>query len=443
MDKYDYDEVRIGMLGNVDAGKSTIIGVLTNGILDDGRGSARKNIMRYPHEIECGQTSSVVQHHIRCSDKLVTLTDMAGHEKYFRTTVNGIKRCFVEFAGLVIGANKGIGLDKTETSNVKGNRIYANMTKEHISLINALNLPSFIVMTKIDMVDKVLLKNAIESVKIHYRKFKQQRKVIVIRTKEDLDIIKIYYDAGNWHMPVPLFLVSSVRGDNIDILNLYINEFIKPINSYVNKRNDPVKFVIDAKYRVEGVGRVVSGIITSGTIQATVGNKSQDLYIGPVKGKFYPVKVGTIHNNYRELVPVLKAGQTGCLQLKSRNKDIKLIDNNIIKKGCIITESPNLVSNFKAEVKIFISHHTTIALNTQTVINCDGISQSAKIKSITDINTSIKTMNSTIDENVLRGGDKANVEFEFIHHPEPLENGSMFIFREGRTRGIGKVIEVQ
>ena len=144
MDKYDYDEVRIGMLGNVDAGKSTIIGVLTNGILDDGRGSARKNIMRYPHEIECGQTSSVVQHHIRCSDKLVTLTDMAGHEKYFRTTVNGIKRCFVEFAGLVIGANKGIGLDKTETSNVKGNRIYVNMTKEHISLINALNLPTFL-----------------------------------------------------------------------------------------------------------------------------------------------------------------------------------------------------------------------------------------------------------------------------------------------------------
>ena len=79
MAEYDYTETRVGMLGNVDAGKSTIIGVLTNGILDDGRGSARQNVMRYPHERECGQTSSIVQHHIRCDNKLVTLTDMEGH----------------------------------------------------------------------------------------------------------------------------------------------------------------------------------------------------------------------------------------------------------------------------------------------------------------------------------------------------------------------------
>ena len=49
IDPYDYDEIRIGMLGNVDAGKSTITGVLVKNVLDDGRGSVRKHIMRYPH----------------------------------------------------------------------------------------------------------------------------------------------------------------------------------------------------------------------------------------------------------------------------------------------------------------------------------------------------------------------------------------------------------
>ena len=34
-------EVRIGILGNVDSGKTTLCGVLTKQILDNGRGSAR------------------------------------------------------------------------------------------------------------------------------------------------------------------------------------------------------------------------------------------------------------------------------------------------------------------------------------------------------------------------------------------------------------------
>ena len=34
-------EVRVAVIGNVDSGKSTLVGVLTRGMLDDGRGLAR------------------------------------------------------------------------------------------------------------------------------------------------------------------------------------------------------------------------------------------------------------------------------------------------------------------------------------------------------------------------------------------------------------------
>ena len=50
------DEIRIGILGNVDSGKSTIISVLKEKILDNGRGLARTKILKHKHEKETGRT---------------------------------------------------------------------------------------------------------------------------------------------------------------------------------------------------------------------------------------------------------------------------------------------------------------------------------------------------------------------------------------------------
>ena len=43
-------DLKLAVLGNVDVGKSTLLGVLTQGQLDNGRGRARLNLFRYtPH----------------------------------------------------------------------------------------------------------------------------------------------------------------------------------------------------------------------------------------------------------------------------------------------------------------------------------------------------------------------------------------------------------
>ena len=60
---------------------------------------------------------------------------MAGHEKYLKTTVFGMTGHAPDFAMLMIGANAGI----------------IGMTKEHLGLALALNVPVFVVVTKIDM----------------------------------------------------------------------------------------------------------------------------------------------------------------------------------------------------------------------------------------------------------------------------------------------------
>ena len=52
-------DVRVAVLGNVDSGKSTLVGCLTRRVIDNGRGSARALVFRHKHELENGRTSSV------------------------------------------------------------------------------------------------------------------------------------------------------------------------------------------------------------------------------------------------------------------------------------------------------------------------------------------------------------------------------------------------
>ncbi len=47
-----------------------------------------------------------------------------------------------------------------------------------------------------------------------------------------------------------------------------------------------------------------------------------------------------------------------------------------------------------------------------------------------------------IDTDVLRSGDKAIVKFRFMTRAELLHVGATFVFREGNTKGIGKVLAV-
>lgn len=54
-DSDDFQEVRVAVVGNVDSGKSTLLGVLTHCELDNGRGLARQKLFRHKHELETGK----------------------------------------------------------------------------------------------------------------------------------------------------------------------------------------------------------------------------------------------------------------------------------------------------------------------------------------------------------------------------------------------------
>merc|ERR1719379_29394 len=61
-DEFCLSDIKIATIGNVDAGKSTLVGVLTKAILDDGRGKARALVFNsgtHGHESQNGRTSAI------------------------------------------------------------------------------------------------------------------------------------------------------------------------------------------------------------------------------------------------------------------------------------------------------------------------------------------------------------------------------------------------
>ena len=171
------EECSIAVCGPVDAGKSSLIGVLTSGDLDDGRGSARNKILVHAHERETGRTSNITYNPLvykkkddntialsnlkgnniiiktrsecKWDHKITSFIDLAGHEKYLKTTIFGVTGMFPDYGIVVIGANTGI----------------TKLTREHIGILLYLNIPFIITITKVDMAPKEIYQNLCNQLK--------------------------------------------------------------------------------------------------------------------------------------------------------------------------------------------------------------------------------------------------------------------------------------
>lgn len=415
----DFMEVRVAVVGNVDAGKSTLLGVLTHGDLDNGRGMARQRLFRHKHEMESGRTSSVGNDILgfdasgnvvnkpdhgnldwikicEKSSKVITFIDLAGHEKYLKTTVFGMTGHAPDFAMLMIGANAGV----------------IGMTKEHLGLALALNVPVFVVVTKIDMCPPNVLQ---ETLKMLQRILKSPgcRKIPVIVQNTD-DVVCSATNFTSERM-CPIFQVSNVSGENLDLLKMFLNLLSTRLKS---ETTAPAEFQIDDTFSVPGVGTVVSGTLLQGTIKL-----NDTLLLGPdALGHFQQITVKSIH---RKRMPVreVKGGQTASFSLKK-------VKRSSIRKGMVMV-SPKLEPKacWEFEGEILVLHHpTTISVRYQAMVHVGSVRQTATI------------MNMTKEH--LRTGDKSIVRFRFIKNPEYLKTDMRMVFREGRTKAIGNITKL-
>lgn len=417
-------EVRIATIGNVDSGKTTLVGVLAKCIQDNGRGSARELVFNFKHEKLKGQTSSIAQE-IMCfkdgkqiepfkfnahknqlwtallkdSDKVISLIDLCGHEKYLKTTIFGLTGLVPDYAMIIIGANMGL----------------QRMTKEHIGIALALKVPIFIIVTKIDIAPESIYKETMEKLTVLLRKSAQKLPVII----REGDEVSIYSEGIVANIVCPIFPVSSVTGMGINKLRTFISGLHPRKPPIFKTLNDKVEYLIDAVYHVQGIGLVVAGTLVSGTV-----TKNHELLLGPdSNGEFKSVTVKSIHFK-RTLVDEISCGNSCCFNIKSSKFTLK---RDMFRKGMVLVDKENtgnVVWEFEGEVAI-LHHATMIKPKYQSVIHCGNVRQSAKIV--------------WMNLDLLRTNDKGVVRFRFLQSPEHMHLGSDFLFREGTTRGCGKI----
>ncbi|KAI3661035.1 hypothetical protein MP638_004070 [Amoeboaphelidium occidentale] len=368
-------ELRIAFLGAANAGKSSLLGYLAHGELDNGKGKARLNLLRHRHELESGHSSSLSYSIVGFSSsgelihansdtttslpgapscdeamivdsasKLCMLIDTCGHEKYLKTTISSLTGYDIDYACLVVDGTSG----KVDS-----------VTKELFGCALILSVPVFIVVSKIDMaVSDESNKSMQDTVKALVELLMMpgsNRIPVVVQSTDDL-VVASQNLASNPNV-TPIFFVSCLTGENTDLLTQFLN--LIPQRDRTNekhKENEPVEFYIEEIYSVPETGTVVGGRLTKGTLlrhptgwysSYFEGNEESKLLLGPKEnGKFQPVKIGSIHRQ-RVPVKVLRHGQSATLALDN-------VARNEVRKGMVIVGFPDPKAYWEFEAIIWV-----------------------------------------------------------------------------------------
>ncbi|XP_047207765.1 GTP-binding protein 2 isoform X2 [Girardinichthys multiradiatus] len=424
-DDQQFLDLRVAVLGNVDSGKSTLLGVLTQGELDNGRGRARLNLFRHLHEIQTGRTSSIsfeilgfnskgevvnysesrtAEEICESASKMITFIDLAGHHKYLKTTIFGLTSYCPDFAMLVVSANTGI----------------AGTTREHLGLAMALKVPIFIVISKVDLCTRATVERTVRQLE---RVLKQPgcNKVPMVVSSTD-DAVTAAQQFAQSPNITPIFTLSSVTGESLDMLKVFFN-IIPPLSNSKEQEElmqQLTEFQVDEIYTVPEVGTVVGGTLYSGICR-----EGDHLVVGPTElGQFHKLTVGSIQRN-RSACRVLRAGQAATLALGN-------FDRSLLRKGMVMVSpemDPTICWMFEAEI-VLLFHAKTFHKGFQVTVHIGNVRQTATVEAV-------------YGKEELRTGEKAVVLFKFIKHPEYLKVGAKVLFREGVTKGIGHVTNLQ
>lgn len=410
------------VMGNVDAGKSSFVGVMEKQVLDDGNGYARSLITNIKHEVNTGRTSTHSPHYIIKNNEITTLIDLCGHEKYLKTTMFGVTGLFADYGIVMVGSNMGV----------------CGMTSEHISLLYSNKFTFIVIVTKIDICPE----NKMQETKKELDKIARKCKKETIYFEADEECVNSSYIKESHQVIIeafqerkltimPVIMVSNKTGHNVNFVRellttiksvayLQTKQLIVP-NPDANKY--PMIMFIDSTYSVTGIGIVLSGTVKYGKIV----NK-QKLFIGPINNTFINITVKSLHNCISENVDELKENETGSIAIRLDAKGS--FTREMFSKGQVVTDNMDFALKhtcytYNCDVAIF-NHSTTIQNNYQTVIHCGTIRQTGKF---------------IIENNVtLRANSKKNINVKFMQRPEFILPGTLFMFREGKTKGMGRIL---
>jgi elongation factor 1-alpha len=403
----------IGVCGHVNHGKSTLIGSLMAGSADIN-GKHWLYLDTLPHEIERNlsadlhyalfgfkdgkpqymknpldkkERSKIVEH----SDKIISFVDSPGHEPWIRTAIRGLVGQNIDYGLLVVASDDGI----------------TYLTKEHLGLLLAMNLPIVVCITKIDKVSE----KKIEDIEAQVEELIKNVGRIPFSIKDESDLQVV---VDKLEVIIPVIRTSARNYKGYDLL-------IKLLSIMPERKKDltkPFLMFIDKVYNITGVGAVVSGTIKQGKLQA-----GKELILGPdQQGNLRKVKATSIEMHYHQLNEA-NAGLIVGIALRG-------IKPEEVGRGMILCDQelePKPVKTFEADIMI-LTHPTMISSGYEPVLHCNTIAESVKLE--------------LLDKSYLKSGETAKVRMSFRYKPQFVQEEDKFVFREGETKGIGTITKI-
>lgn len=354
--------LKVISLGQVDSGKSTTLATLCFNIVDNAKGSARDMLTRYPHEIVSGRTSTVSQHivgfdkegHVittkvndhkrrswadicRLSVKLVTLFDLPGHERYFKTNVRQVHTIRPDIALITCAANKPL----------------QRMMLQHLHLALLTNLPFVIVITKSDLITsnrKGVFTHLMEQIKQLCKTTLCSRIMINIRKDEDILLCarKIHHATI-----VPIFKVCNVAPQSGHAQLLRFLDLC-PRQTYVDDETESKitaspRMQVEQTYCVRGIGLVLCGQLVAGHIRI-----GDSVKVGPFSNGSW--EHGIVKSIHVKRVPAqIVATPHTCVCVVLKGKMFKPANRHLFTGQYLVSVSDNgivPIKQFQAEITI-------------------------------------------------------------------------------------------
>ena len=384
-------EITIGVLGEEGTGKSTLIGVLINGKLDNGKGLARTNVFRHKHEILCGKTSSFshqilgfdekgeltnygdliqpsLSQIVSKSTKIINFYDMAGSAKTFnRTTISTLSNEYLDYLLFVISAIDPI----------------TKVTENLLRFIYNVDLPVITIINKIDLISDEDLKKVVKQYKETIRKLKtelnKEKIPIVMKNNDDVALFSSNMDEKEILLT---FLVSNLKWEGGLTLFKNFLGVLPDLNKTSDKQKqkelelEKMEFDIhETIYREKNV--ILIGIVSSGKLRI----KSK-CFLGPdINGNFKMVEICDIHCKKVNVAYSYK-GQYCSVSIKSIG-DINTLTRDNVKKGMSLLDirnTPIASRLFEIEIWTIDDSYKSFKASYQPILNIKHVRQGVKIK---------------------------------------------------------------
>lgn len=331
-------QLRVTLTGPTTSGKSSLLGTLSTGTLDNGRGKSRLSLLKHRHEMVSGVTSSIAQELVGYKDgtilnysmpdieswidihdqaqdgRLLFVSDSGGHPRYRRTVLRGLMNWAPHWSILCIAADdsehNAAAYSLTSHHNNTVDVPSVDLVKAHLTLSLKLDVPVAVVVTKMDLASKIGLQKTLVKVlsavkeagrvpKILQPDQTEHKNLTEIPTADRakvMPVVEAMKDANSLTRIVPIVLTSAVTGTGIGLVHALFEGLPMPppptshdfVGAVLNPEQPKSLFHIDDIYSLpipQGSlgtssngqnGVIVSGHIRFGSL--TVG---ETIVVGP------------------------------------------------------------------------------------------------------------------------------------------------------------------